>query len=598
MKRRPLPSRRPVNYSRRRAATLALVYLLITIHILHWKIAGRTLAPLELNEVMYTLELGILTAGFIFMALAVLATMIFGRFFCSWGCHILALEDLCAWILGQLRIRPKPVRSRVLPWVPVIAMLYMFVWPQAARLAAGEPMPALHVRADAQGWASFVTTNFWRNLPDPGITLLTFAVCGFVIVYFLGARAFCTYACPYGAVFSLADRIAPGRIVARKDCSQCGICTATCQSRVRVHEELMEFGRVVNPACLKDLDCVAACPNGALGYGLALPALFEPSKSSRLRSKPYDFTWPEDLLIAAVFLASLFIFRGLYYSVPFLMTLAIGGILGYAAVLVTRLLYLNHVKLNNFQLKIGGRLTRTGRAFVAASTFAALFTLHSAFIRYHEFQGHRHFQVATDAHSHGAADAHAHATMALGHLDFCDTWGLFHPAELSHRLATLCTTVGMRLAEQGDLNGAIDHLRKACRVEPGLASHHYNLGVLLAQTGQEQPALAEYKLAVALDPSDPDIHNNLGYLLTRRGELDRASAHFRAAIDLKPDFAHPHFNLGRILQAQGRHVEAGKHFDLAARLDPLYREVLSMPLQNSTPQIDNNRSQLTEGASP
>ena len=160
MKQRTLPSRRPVNYSRWRAATLALVYLLITIHILHWKIAGRTLAPLELNEVMYTLELGILTAGFVFMAFAVLATMVFGRFFCSWGCHILALEDLCAWILGKMKIRPKPVRSRVLLWVPVIAMLYMFAWPQAARLAAGQQMPALHVRADAQGWASFVTTNF------------------------------------------------------------------------------------------------------------------------------------------------------------------------------------------------------------------------------------------------------------------------------------------------------------------------------------------------------------------------------------------------------------------------------------------------------
>lgn len=582
MKPRALPSRRPVNYSRWRAATLALVYLLITIHILHWKIAGRTLAPLELNEVMYTLELGILTAGFVFMALAVLATMIFGRFFCSWGCHILALEDLCAWILSKLRIRPKPVRSRVLLWVPVIAMLYMFAWPQAARLVAGESMPTLHVRADAQGWASFATTNFWRNLPGPGITLLTFTVCGFVIVYFLGSRAFCTYACPYGAVFSLADRIAPGRIVARKDCSQCGICTATCQSRVRVHEEVMEFGRVVNPACLKDLDCVSVCPNGALGYGFALPAIFEQSKASRLHSKPYDFIWLEDALVAAVFLASLFIFRGLYYSVPFLMTLAIGGIFGYGAVLAIRLLRLNHVKLNNFQLKIGGRLTRAGRAFVAGSVVVGLFTVHSAAIRYNEFQANRLYPIAACEDHSVAADAQANATQALGNLEFCNRWGLVRPAELSHRLATLNATLGMRLAEQGDMTKAIGHLEKACRAEPGIASHHYNLGVLLATTGQEPGALAEYKLAVTLDPSDPDIHNNLGHLLTRRGDLDRACGHFRAAINLKPDFAHPHFNLGRILQAQGRRLEAGQHFELAARLDPIYREVLSMPIQDST----------------
>ena len=84
-----------------------MVYLLMGIHIAHWKIAGKTLAPLELNELMYTLELGIVTAGFLFMLAAVLLTAIFGRFFCSWGCHILALEDLSAWLLGKMGIRPS-----------------------------------------------------------------------------------------------------------------------------------------------------------------------------------------------------------------------------------------------------------------------------------------------------------------------------------------------------------------------------------------------------------------------------------------------------------------------------------------------------------
>jgi hypothetical protein len=30
---------------------------------------------------------------------AILATLIFGRFVCGWGCHILALQDFCAWML-------------------------------------------------------------------------------------------------------------------------------------------------------------------------------------------------------------------------------------------------------------------------------------------------------------------------------------------------------------------------------------------------------------------------------------------------------------------------------------------------------------------
>ena len=100
--------------------------MVFTIHIIHWKLTGRTLAPLELNEVMYTLELGIITAGFLFMCFLVLGTLIFGRFFCSWACHIMVLQDLCAWLLRKFGIRQKPVRSRLLLFVPPLTAFYMF----------------------------------------------------------------------------------------------------------------------------------------------------------------------------------------------------------------------------------------------------------------------------------------------------------------------------------------------------------------------------------------------------------------------------------------------------------------------------------------
>ena len=146
------------------------------------------------------------------MSIAVLATAVFGRFFCSWGCHILALQDLCTWILGKLHIRPEGIRSRAMLWIPVAAALYMFVWPQAVRVWEGRAPAKLHLRTDAGGWASLVTENFWRNLPDPAIIVLTFGICGFLIVYVLGSRGFCAYGCPYGAIFGLVDRMAPGRI--------------------------------------------------------------------------------------------------------------------------------------------------------------------------------------------------------------------------------------------------------------------------------------------------------------------------------------------------------------------------------------------------
>src|SRR5258708_34081407 len=93
---------------------------------------------------MNTLELGIVTAGFLFMALAFVGTLVFGRFFCSWACHILALEDLCGWLLKKAGIRPKPVRSRVLLLVPLFALFHMFVLPHTLRPPRGEPLRVLH----------------------------------------------------------------------------------------------------------------------------------------------------------------------------------------------------------------------------------------------------------------------------------------------------------------------------------------------------------------------------------------------------------------------------------------------------------------------
>ena len=86
---------------------------------------------------MYTIHQGIVTAGFILMAVVMVATLIFGRFFCSWGCHILALQDTCGWLMDKLRIRRQPIRSRTLIWIPMAVMFYLFIWPQILGLFHG-----------------------------------------------------------------------------------------------------------------------------------------------------------------------------------------------------------------------------------------------------------------------------------------------------------------------------------------------------------------------------------------------------------------------------------------------------------------------------
>ena len=77
-----------------------------------------------------------------------------------------------------------------------------------------------------------VTSDFWATFPPLAVAVPFLFICGFMTVYFLGSKGFCTYACPYGGFFVLADKVAPGKIRVTDACNQCGHCTAVCTSNV------------------------------------------------------------------------------------------------------------------------------------------------------------------------------------------------------------------------------------------------------------------------------------------------------------------------------------------------------------------------------
>jgi tetratricopeptide (TPR) repeat protein/ferredoxin len=599
----PKPRR---SFHRWRALSLSLVYIVFGAHIIHWKVSGKTLAPLELNEVMYTLELGIITAGFLFMCALVLGSLIFGRFFCSWACHIMVLQDLCAWLLRKLRIRQKPIRSRLLLFVPPLTACYMFLWPQIVRTWQARTFPEFHLRTDAEGWASFATTNFWRNLPSAPIIILTFVVCGFIIVYLLGSRSFCTYVCPYGAIFGLADRFSPGRIRANLDkCRQCGTCTATCTTGIRVHEEVKTQGMVVNPACLKDLDCISACPQGALSYGFTKPALFKSYRIGRF-GLPYQFSLAEDVLMAFIFLAVLLSFRGLYSRIPFLLSLALGGIVAVLTVKTVRLFFRPEVKLATMRLKLGGRITLAGYLYVLCFSLLSALVVHSAFVRFHEFNGLK--QAMTFDPAAAGDDAGSLARKAYTHLTTADRWGLFrnervernalkmaahlreydaveaYAARLLERNAFDASArlqLGQALAARNDTtkNDMAEAARAFSTIieqwhgaegEPpsALAVAHQALGGLFAQRGNFEMAARNLLESRKLDPTRATVHAELGSVLAEMGRLGEAQAALEEAVRIDPALGGAQYNLGAILAHQGRFDEAIACYERALDVSP------------------------------
>ncbi len=597
----PSDGRSRRSFSRWRAFSLVMVYVLMAVHIIHWRVTGKTLAPLELNEVMYTLELGIITAGFLFMCFLVLGSAIFGRFFCSWGCHIMGPQDLCAWILGKLGIRRKVIRSRLLLLVPPLTAAYMFLWPQIVRAWRNKALPEFHLRTDEEGLASFATDNFWRNLPGPWIIALTFLVCGFVIVYLLGTRAFCTYVCPYGAIFGLADRFAPGRIRVNDACVQCGSCTATCTSGVRVHEEVEKHGMIVNPACMKDLDCLAGCPQNALHYEFGRPALHRSLKSGGRFGLPYDLSLGEDILAGAVALFVLLTFRGLYGQMPFLLSIALGGVVAYLALLSLRLVTRADVVLSTSPLKSSGQLTPAGRAYVVFAAALAVFVAHSAFVRLHEFRGVNKAIVLE--RTPDPQTAHALAAGADADLLAADRWGLlgnrwverglvstslhaerFDDAQRYARrlLARSETDVWARLhlgkslragGRGAEAEQAFRTIIAQCKASdkappPELAAAHHELAGLLTEHREFGAAAREMTAAIALDPSEPRLHAELGSLLAEAGQADRAESSLNEALRLDPRLGIAHYNFGRLRESQGRFAEAVEHYQRAVEAEP------------------------------
>ncbi|MFM9996779.1 MAG: 4Fe-4S binding protein [Phycisphaerales bacterium] len=384
----------------RRAGVLILVHVVFAIHIAQWMYAGMTLSPVEPSESMYTLERGLLNAGFVFFALAILSTLVFGRVFCGWGCHVVALQDLCGWMMKRVGVHPKPFRTRLLILAPLGLAIYMFVWPtlrreliQPAFTASGAAMP-LWIGPPADRPAlhpEFFVPDFWATFPAWYVAIPFLGVCGFATVYFLGAKGFCTYGCPYGGFFGPADTVAVGRILVNDDCEHCGHCTAVCTSNVRVHEEVRDYGMVVDPGCMKCMDCVSVCPNGALRFGFAPPPMFNArAKAGRKavkRQRPYDLSRAGEVVLAALFVALLLGFRGFLDQVPLLMAAGLAGIGSFAAWKLWCMARVPNVRLQNLQLRYRGRWTRAGLAFAPAAAALLLAGAWGIVVRYHLWRG-------------------------------------------------------------------------------------------------------------------------------------------------------------------------------------------------------------------
>ena len=595
---------------RRRAVVLVIVHALVAIHIALWFATGETMTPLEPSESMEFSKHGIVNAGLIFFALTILSTLFFGRWFCGWACHLVALQDLCRWMLGRLKLRPRPANLGILATVPLVAFVYMFIAPIVSRLHLGD---SLAVRG-----VELTTDAFWVTFPTWIPAVLTFVTCGFIIVYLLGAKGFCTYGCPYGAIFGVVDQLAVGSIRVTDACRGCGHCTAVCTSNVRVHQEVRDYGMVVDPGCMKCLDCVSVCPNDALYFGIGRPSMFATRRAGRRASRvwqalpewlltagfmfgayslfmwydqnlvwrvsgiltagsllivvlfkgraerPREFTQAEQVILAGVFLGSMFACRGLYGLVPFLFALGLGAILSYGALHALRLAYRRDVGVHGFSLKRAGRIRRAGIAFAATMLAIATLTVHSGFVQHHTLSGRRAYRAAFLARGDGRDNASL-IEAGLSHLS--RGYGLAL-VKSPYDLATL----GRLHLLAGDDDEYERLLGAAITAVPDDAELHEELGDFHGTRGRADEALMSYRHALELDPDRVELSVEVGRYAALLGRYDEARGVFEAAMARDPTAAIVVFNYGVLESMLGRSDEAIARFERAVALDPDFIE--------------------------
>lgn len=149
---------------------------------------------------------------------------------------------------------------------------------------------------------------------------------------------------------------------------------------------------------------------------------------------------------------------------------------------------------------------------------------------------------------------------------------------------------GLKLADAGDLAGAVaaheaalvqdptiaqahvnlislygrtrqwekaeQHYAAAIALGFNLDEAHYNHGVLLGLQERWEPAAEAYLKAIAVNPRHAGAYNNLGQILERERQIEAAATRYRQAVDAQATFRLARFNLGRMLIALARPDEA------------------------------------------
>ncbi len=107
----------------------------------------------------------------------------------------------------------------------------------------------------------------------------------------------------------------------------------------------------------------------------------------------------------------------------------------------------------------------------------------------------------------------------------------------------------------------------ALRVDPKNYVAHNSLGIYLADHGNVEAAITEYETAVRLQPKLTAAWNGLGLIALRGKDYSKAADLFQRALACDPDNPFTLANLGKVFDRAGDYARAGSFLKKALQLD-------------------------------
>jgi tetratricopeptide (TPR) repeat protein len=135
------------------------------------------------------------------------------------------------------------------------------------------------------------------------------------------------------------------------------------------------------------------------------------------------------------------------------------------------------------------------------------------------------------------------------------------------------TDLGVELAKQGNLAGAVDEFKRALRDQPGSQDVHRDLGQAYLAQGKLADAVVEMAAALKINPHNPVIQRDYADVLKLMGRNGEALEHLSIANALKPDAA-TRTDLASLDYLSGNPAEAARQLRRALALDPDQLEAL------------------------